>query len=142
MARDTLPRGASLLALAGSTAAGEGPSPTPQPESAKFVATRRIAPLQQAAAEPPYGEIVGIAPAALSPVRTRKQKVNARIAAALLEEVRDCVVALSGPPHGLTMDQFAEEAYRSELERRKRAHTSGRPFAKRPYNPKPGPRVA
>jgi hypothetical protein len=142
MARDTLPRGASLLALAGSTTAREGPSPTTQPESAQFVATRRIAPVHQAAVEPPDGEIVGIAPAAGSPVRTRKQKVNARISGALLEEVRDCVVALSGPPHGLTMDGFADEAYRRELERLKRSHHSGQPFARRPYNPKPGRRVA
>jgi hypothetical protein len=40
------------------------------------------------------------------------------------------------------MDQFAEEAYRRELERLKRAHHAGQPFARRPYNPKPGRRVA
>jgi len=73
--------------------------------------------------------------------QTRKQKVNARVSAALLDEVRDCVVALSGPPHGLTMDQFAEDAYRRELERLKRAHQGGKPFEKRAYNPKPGRRV-
>jgi hypothetical protein len=40
------------------------------------------------------------------------------------------------------MDQFAEEAYRRELERLRRTHAGGESFAKRAYNPKPGRRVA
>lgn len=35
----------------------------------------------------------------------------------MLEEVRNAVVALSGPPDRLTMARFAENAFRSELER-------------------------
>lgn len=42
----------------------------------------------------------------------------------------------------MTMDQFAEEAYRRELERLKRKHAAGSNFARRPYNPRPGRRVA
>jgi hypothetical protein len=143
MARDTLPRGASLLALAGSTAARELPSSlASQPESAQSVATRRIAPARQAAIEPPDEDIADTAPSTLTPVRARKQKVNARISATLLDEVRDCVVALSGPPHGLTMDQFADEAYRRELQRLKGTYSAGQPFARRHYNPRPGRRIA
>lgn len=106
------------------------------------VARQRIAPTRLGSSRPQGEEIAAERPSALAPVATRKQKVNARISAALLDEVRDCVVALSGPPHGLTMDEFAEEAYRRELERLKRSHQAGQPFARRPYNPKPGRRVA
>lgn len=87
-------------------------------------------------------EISGRAVRATSAPSSRKQKVNARIAAALLDQVRDCVVALSGPPHGMTMDQFAEEAYRRELQRLSREYSAGKPFPARPYDPKPGRRVA
>jgi hypothetical protein len=40
------------------------------------------------------------------------------------------------------MDRFAEEAYRRELERLKRAQNANNDFPMRPYNPKPGRRVA
>lgn len=33
-----------------------------------------------------------------------KQKLNCRIPFELADSIRDCVVALSGPPHGLTVD--------------------------------------
>lgn len=70
-----------------------------------------------------------------------KQKLNCRIPFELADLIRDCVVALSGPPHGLTVDAFAEEAFRRELDRLRRSHNSGEPFAKRPYDPKPGRRI-
>lgn len=71
-----------------------------------------------------------------------KQKLNCRIPAELADSIRDCVVALSGPPDGLTVDAFAEEAFRCELERLRRSRNAGEPFAKRPYGPKPGRRVS
>lgn len=143
MPRETLPSGASLLALAGGSAARMSPPPaTPVAEPDEPVARQRIAPTRLGSSQPQGEEITDRSPSTLAPVVARKQKVNARISAALLDEVRDCVVALSGPPHGFTMDQFAEEAYRRELERLKRAHHAGQPFARRPYNPKPGRRVA
>jgi hypothetical protein len=37
----------------------------------------------------------------------------------LLDELRNAVVALSGPPHRLTLAKVAENALRSELERLK-----------------------
>lgn len=132
MPRDTLPRGASLLALAGSNVASheaESSATSPQPTS-------------RTSAPEPRHEPVAVAPRPrVVRAQTSKQKVNARVSAALLDEVRDCVVALSGPPHGLTMDEFAEEAYRREIERLKRAHQGGQPFEKRAYNPRPGRRV-
>jgi hypothetical protein len=111
-------------------------------EPTEPVARQRIAPTRLGSSRPQGEEIADARLSTLAPVVTRKQKVNARITAALLDEVRDCVVALSGPPHGLTMDEFAEEAYRRELERLKRSHHAGQPFARRPYNPRPGRRVA
>jgi hypothetical protein len=71
-----------------------------------------------------------------------KQKLNCRVPFELADSIRDCVVALSGPPHGLTVDAFAEEAFRRELDRLRRSHNASEPFAKRPYDPKPGRRVS
>lgn len=141
MGRDTLPRGTSLLALARGGVAAVVPEPARDAEPARAPSTRlqaaRIAPsapLGTEISDPPTTSRLVVA--------SRKQKVNARIPAVLLDEVRDCVVALSGPPHGMTMDQFAEEAYRRELHRLTREHSSGKPFPARPYDPKPGRRVA
>jgi hypothetical protein len=141
MPRETLPTGASLLALAGG---GQVRAPLPSASAVEeqgASAKRRIVPARQTPSETPVKEVSekpGVGP---SPVSSRKQKVNARLPGALLEEVRDCVVALSGPPHGMTMDQFAEEAYRRELERLKRSHAEGATFTRRRYNPRPGRRV-
>lgn len=49
----------------------------------------------------------------------------------LLEEARDAVVALSGPPVRLTLTKLAESAFRAELERLKRKHHNGEPFPTR-----------
>lgn len=138
MPRETLPTGSSLLALARGTPAPAAPpiAPTGAPVSRERTAPKRLSP-----AQPQRSEIVDRLPLTITPAIPRKQKVNARISGALLEEIRDCVVSLSGPPHGLTMDEFAEEAYRRELDRLKRSHNSGQPFARRPYNPRPGRRV-
>lgn len=46
----------------------------------------------------------------------------------LLADVRDAVIALSGPPERLTMARFAEEAFRRELERLQSIHNRGKPF--------------
>jgi len=43
-------------------------------------------------------------------------------------EIRDTVIALSGPPERLTMARFAEEAFRRELERLQTAYNSGKSF--------------
>jgi hypothetical protein len=46
----------------------------------------------------------------------------------LLADIRDAVIALSGPPERLTMARFAEEAFRHELERLQADHNDGQPF--------------
>jgi hypothetical protein len=46
----------------------------------------------------------------------------------LLADIRDAVIALSGPPERLTMARFAEEAFRHELERLQAEHNDGQPF--------------
>jgi hypothetical protein len=46
----------------------------------------------------------------------------------LLAEIRDAVIALSGPPTRLTMAQFAEDAFRHELDRLQAGHNGGKPF--------------
>lgn len=100
------------------------PQSAPEPK-----AKGRAKPTERSRAEPAAG-VVG------------KQKLNCRIPFELADSIRDCVVALSGPPHGLTVDAFAEEAFRRELDRLRRSHNDGEPFAKRPYDPKPGRRVS
>lgn len=58
---------------------------------------------------------------------TQKTCLTTRLPAALIEELRDCVVALSGPPHRLTVSELIEEAVKRELGRRRR----GKRFPKR-----------
>lgn len=49
----------------------------------------------------------------------------------LVEEARDVVVALSGPPLRLTLAAFAENALRAEIERLKRKYNDGAAFPRR-----------
>jgi hypothetical protein len=52
----------------------------------------------------------------------------------LMEELRNAVVALSGPPHRLTMSRLAENALRRELDRLRKERTgpeTGKPFRQR-----------
>ena len=53
--------------------------------------------------------------------------------AQLIDEMRNAVVALSGPPHRLTMSKLAEDAIRRELERLRKEDGRARPrgFAQR-----------
>lgn len=68
-----------------------------------------------------------------SPRRARATKVRAtfHLPTDLLDEIKDVVVALSGPPLRLTLASFAEQALRAEIERLKREHNKGRSFPKR-----------
>jgi hypothetical protein len=50
---------------------------------------------------------------------------------ALIDEAKDAVDALSGPPLRLTYSSFAREAFRREIERLKKAHHNGQPFPAR-----------
>jgi hypothetical protein len=52
----------------------------------------------------------------------------------LVEELRNAVVALSGPPDRLTMSKLAENALRRELDRLRKERTgseTGKPFRQR-----------
>jgi hypothetical protein len=52
----------------------------------------------------------------------------------LLNELRNTVVALSGPPHRLTMSRLAQIAFRREIERLRHDRTGrerGKPFGQR-----------
>lgn len=73
-----------------------------------------------------------------APVQTLKLKFNARVPADLADAIRNCVVALSGPPHGMTIDSFTTEALRRELQRLKKELNRGDDFPARAYGPKPG----
>ncbi len=73
------------------------------------------------------------APLAVVPETKRAAKVRAtfHLSEDLFEAVRDAVVALSGPPHRLTLASFAEDALRHELEKLQKAEHKGKPFPKR-----------
>jgi hypothetical protein len=66
---------------------------------------------------------------------TSKQSAKIRatfhISADLLDECRDTVVALSGPPERLTMAQLAEDAFRRELDRLRKKHNDSERFPPR-----------
>jgi hypothetical protein len=49
-----------------------------------------------------------------------KARATFHLPAELLEEMRNTVVALSGPPHRLTMSKLAANALRRELDRLRR----------------------
>ncbi len=51
----------------------------------------------------------------------------------LLEEARDAAVHLSGPPNRLTLAEFAENAFRHEIERLKKDHNGNKSFPKRQH---------
>ena len=60
-----------------------------------------------------------------------KVRATFHIPGELLEEARDAVVALSGPPARLTLAALAEEALRRELKRLKKAYNEGHDFPPR-----------
>lgn len=49
----------------------------------------------------------------------------------LLEQARDCVVALSGPPEHLTMSGLVVAALEREIVRLQKRYNMGRPFRRR-----------
>jgi hypothetical protein len=54
--------------------------------------------------------------------------MNVEIPETLAAQVRDAVIALSGPPVRLTLARFAEEAFRREVARLEAEHHVGKPF--------------
>lgn len=72
--------------------------------------------------------------------KTAPSKVRAtfHIPKDLLEQARDTVVALSGPPTRLTLAALAERALRAELDRLKKKHNKGANFPAREADLKGG----
>lgn len=66
-----------------------------------------------------------------APARPRRIRATFQIETELLEEARDAVVLLSGPPERLTLADLVENALRRELDRLRKKHTDGEPFPKR-----------
>jgi hypothetical protein len=62
---------------------------------------------------------------------TRKVRATFHLPHELVEEARNAVVQLSGPPVRLTLAALAEKALRRELGRLKRAHNRGQDFPRR-----------
>ena len=63
-----------------------------------------------------------------------RARATFHLPAALLSQVRDTVVALSGPPEQLTMSKFAESALRHEIDRVQKLRPGamrGKPFEER-----------
>ena len=60
-----------------------------------------------------------------------KKVLSTQVSPDLLEALRDCVVALSGPPERLTVSAFVENAIRRELQRLRRKENAGKPFRRR-----------
>lgn len=60
-----------------------------------------------------------------------KVRATFHVSAELLEEARNAVVYLAGPPTRLTLADLAETALKKELERLKKAHNSGKEFPAR-----------
>ena len=62
---------------------------------------------------------------------SRKVRATIHLPADLFDEVRNAVVACSGPPLRLTLAGFAEQALRHELERLAKKQNDGKPFPRR-----------
>lgn len=89
---------------------------TPRPAPAKPPTPSRTTPKAKKAAEPPAGT-------------SRLVKATYNVPEALVEETRNAVLSLSGPPVRLTLSALVEAALRKELERLRKAHNAGEPFS-------------
>jgi len=81
-------------------------------------------------------------PAGRKPRSMRVIRATFHIPPELLDEARDAVDFLSGPPHRLTMAAFAASAIQRELERLRTEHHKGRSFPSRPGDLRKGRRIA
>jgi len=61
----------------------------------------------------------------------RKMRLTVHVPPELVDRARNAVVALSGPPHRLTLADLAERALRREVDRLEREHADGRAFPTR-----------
>lgn len=68
----------------------------------------------------------------------RPGKITVEVAQDLLEQVRDAVVYLSGPPHRMTMRSLVEGALERELQRLSDELVEGQPFPRREHELRAG----
>jgi hypothetical protein len=74
-------------------------------------------------------------PHASAPARPAgKVRATFHLPAALVDEARNAVVALAGPPVRLTLARLVEDGIRRELDRLRKAHHNGQPFPARAAN--------
>jgi hypothetical protein len=67
-----------------------------------------------------------------------KARATFHLPEALVEEMRDAVIHLSGPPVRLTMAALAGEAIKREVARLRKKHNGGKAFPKRAAGPRGG----
>lgn len=79
----------------------------------------------------PLDAIVPPAPPRAADPVPAKRRTTILLPEDLVEQLRDAVVALSGPPLMLTLTDLATAALRRELERLQREHNDGAPFPRR-----------
>lgn len=60
--------------------------------------------------------------------RPKKVRGTFQMSEDLLQTARNAVVALSGPPHRLTLASLVEEAMSREIRRLEKEHNGGKPF--------------
>lgn len=87
----------------------------------------RPAPGSQTTAEP----TPPLAPAPTAAGGKRKERATFHVPVDLLNELRDAVVHLSGPPLRLNLAQVVEAALRREVDRLRLDHNGGQPFPRR-----------
>jgi hypothetical protein len=102
---------------------GAAPMPTRQPARAREDIRRNVAAEDLRASEEKEDK---------KPTKPkdseRRARMNVEIPESLAAEVRDAVIALSGPPVRLTLARFAEEAFRREVARLQAEHHGSKAF--------------
>jgi hypothetical protein len=86
------------------------------------------APSPRTAKSSPAPRAPRVAAAPEAPARTA---TTLHLSRELVEECRDAVVHLAGPPRHLTLTALVELALEHELARLRRAHTAGKRFPRR-----------
>lgn len=82
--------------------------------------------------------MAGRTPKAEPEAKASKVRATFHLPGDLVDELRNAVVALSGPPVRLTLADLAEVALRKELGRLKRSHNRGKDFPVRSEDLKGG----
>ena len=71
-------------------------------------------------------------------MQSAKVRVTFQISAELLDQLRDAVVALSGPPTRLTLAGLAEQALEQQLQQLRKRYNNGKQFPHRSAELRPG----